>query len=596
MAGHTQTDMDLEALRNASAAMRAAVDELHVEIGALQEATETIWTLFAVVVTLFMQCGFAMLEAGVVRERAVRDVLMKNLLDATLGAVAWFLLGSVWAADGGSGFIGLPLMHNATIVTPFDAILAAHTPDRGRYLMGYVYAVTSSTIVSGAIAERTQQRAYLVSTIAMVGLIYPVVVHWIWSESGWLSRRSAGAVLGGGAYDWAGGGVVHLTGAALALIAAKIAGPRKGRFDPETGNPVELRGHSSVLLVLGTLLLFIGWIGFNVGSTPRITTLGAADEAAAVALRTTLAGSAGCLVAVLVANCRHRSTSSQARSPMPGAGRWSLEAGCNGLLAGMVSITACAPVVGDWAALLIGGIGGLLYALTSYIVVWRLQIDDVVDAFAVHGACGMWSLLVVGLIGDVPGGAGGSTSARGLFLSGGGGQLLGAQLLAIASIFAWTMVLGWLLFSSLQRHGWMRIPTDFELIGIDISELGRSAYIGPAMERLNADGSIEPAQSIARTITPAPSDDRPPASSAPQQQRVMAQQPQQASNEVVEGARVSPPAPDEGVELLDAVTVAVGRAQTPAERAVRGAFSFQTLLPPQQGAMQGAASAGGGSS
>lgn len=252
----------------------------------------------------------------------------------------------------------------------------------------------------------------------MTSLVYPVVVHWVWSPTGWLSRANPDAVLGG-VYDFAGGGVVHLVGGTMALLAAKVVGPRAGRFGltPGAGGrvlAVEMRGHSSVLVVLGTFLLWIGWIGFNIGATETVTAPGAAVLAAQVAVRTTLAGSAGCLVAIGAGRCVRAQV-------------WSLEAACNGLLAGLVSITASVSAVGGTEAILIGAVGGLVYTAASHVVSARLRIDDVLDAFAVHGACGVWSLVAGGLFAKA--GDGGDGGGGGVF-TGGDGRLLAAALVA----------------------------------------------------------------------------------------------------------------------------------------------------------------------
>ena len=462
-------------------------NETRAELDGLADAISTTFTLFCVVVIFLMQAGFCMLEAGIVREQSVRDILLKNMLDVSLGSFAWFVIGCMLAKDGGGWFIGFPaFMDNAT-VTPFDAVLRAHGDDQGAYMLSFMYAVASATIVSGAIAERTQQRAYILLCVLITGVIYPVCYHWLWSDTGWLScRNNADAVLGG-AYDFAGGGVVHLTAGMLALAVAKAVGPRAGRFDPLTGRPVELRGHSSTLVVLGTLLLWVGWLGFNVGSTPSIVADGATEMAARTAVRTTLSASAGSLAAIAFARCRKQTV-------------WSLEHACNGLLAGLVSITAGAPAVSHWVAIVAGAIGGVIYLLSSEFVAKVLKVDDVIDAFAVHGACGIWGLLVVGLAAD------GSVTcngreARGVLVRDGDGALLGAALLEVVAISSWALLCGGLLFGLLRKYGVHRVPNEVEITGIDISELGRPAYSGidptDGTPRLAAIRPISPTDSVA---------------------------------------------------------------------------------------------------
>lgn len=187
-------------------------NETDAALGALAEAIDTFWTLSMAIVILLMQAGFAMLEAGAVRERSVRDILLKNTMDVCVCAFIWAAFGSMLASDTHGPFLGWRVLPNDT-ATPFEAIDVAQGDDMSIYFLGYLYAATSSTIVSGAIAERTQQRAYIILSCAMAGLIYPAVVHWLWTDRGWLSWTNEDAVLGG-AYDFAGASVVHLTGGA----------------------------------------------------------------------------------------------------------------------------------------------------------------------------------------------------------------------------------------------------------------------------------------------------------------------------------------------------------------------------------------------
>ena len=187
-------------------------NETDAALGSLTEAIDAIWTLVMAIVILLMQGGFAMLEAGAVRERSVRDILLKNIMDVSVCAMVWAAFGSMLASDTHGPFLGWRVLPNDT-ETPFEAIDVAQGEDMSVYFLGYLYAATSSTIVSGAIAERTQQRAYIILSCAMAGLIYPAVVHWLWTDRGWLSWTNEDAVLGG-AYDFAGASVVHLTGGA----------------------------------------------------------------------------------------------------------------------------------------------------------------------------------------------------------------------------------------------------------------------------------------------------------------------------------------------------------------------------------------------
>lgn len=457
-------------------------NETDRELLRVEDAINTIYTLLMVITIMLMQAGFAMLEAGSVRERAVRDVLFKNLMDISVGALAWFILGYLIYSDSGNAFIGMPVVTVTETVTPFDIIQQAHAtlhgPAVSQYLASFVFAATSATIVSGSIAERTQQRAYIISSTVIVAIIYPVVAHWLWASRGWLAYAGESAV-SGGAFDFAGGGAVHMTGGMMALVAAKVVGPR-ARLGVDAAAAPPIRGlqkypkNSAVLVCLGTLILWVGWLAFNCSSFSDITAPGAAELAAQTAVRTTLSGGAGLLAAVTAARCRGKV------GPMGQWGVWSLDHACNGLLAGLVSITAGAPVVSEWAALIIGAVGGLVYYGASHLVADVLHIDDVVDAAAVHGACGVWSLLAVGLMADgslPPRERGGPPLVvRGALADGGSGDLFAAEALAVLVISAWAIALSALLFVPTMRLGLLRIPEEWEVTGIDIAELGRPAY------------------------------------------------------------------------------------------------------------------------
>jgi len=392
-----------------------------------------------------MQCGFGMLEAGAVRAKNTRNILMKNLLDTSCGCLAFWLFGWSVAFARGNPVIGIPAPYGV-----FDL--------PGEWFHHYVYAAASATIVSGAIAERTQTMAYVYFSVATTGFIYPVVVHWAWSEDGFLSTSNPDAVAGG-LLDLAGSGVVHLTGGVLALVAAAIIGPRRGRFNEVTGLPVPMPGHSSVLMALGCFTLWFGWLGFNMGSITSIR----ADPGAAprVAVATLVSGAAGGMTETFL-NLRL------------GTRSWSVERSINGILAGLVSITASCSVVHSWAALLIGCCGGCIYHGASAAVLYWLKVDDVLDAFAVHGACGLWGLIAAALFATEGFTYGAQAGEAGLFY--GGGKLMGAAALAALAISAWAASMGALLFGALHRCGVLRVGTEAELVGVDYGQHGGSAY------------------------------------------------------------------------------------------------------------------------
>ena len=255
------------------------------------------------------------------------------------------------------------------------------------FFFQYVFAAHTSTIVGGAVTERCQLGAYFIYTFVIVGFIYPVVAHWVWAEHGWASAftHSVGEVAFGGCIDFGGGAVVHLTGGMCALWGASVIGPRKGRYD-DRGRLLPLPGHSSVLSVLGTLILWVCWYGFNPGSTLAIS----GDEgktAARACVTTTLAGAGGGITVILL----DKSIGSEV---------WEVSAVCNGVLAGLVSITAGCATVTSFSALFIGILGGAVYFLSSKLLAHKLKVDDPVDAFAVHGACGCFGVIANGFFAD----------------------------------------------------------------------------------------------------------------------------------------------------------------------------------------------------
>lgn len=422
-------------------------------LDALEAALNIFYILDTTVIIFFMQAGFALVEVGSVRTVSARDIMMKNLLDASVCLLMWWLIGFGLADAGGNPFFGCSFWE--LDVGASNGVDEAYDGTRGlltaRWLLGYMYAAASCTIVSGAIAERTHHIGYIVSTAMMSSVIYPAVSHSLWASNGWLSQRNPHSIFGG-AHDFAGSGVVHITGGVVALCACLTVGPRAGRFDEATGTPLPVRGQSSSFIMLGTFFLWVGWLAFNMGSTLSISTPGAAFTAARVATRTMLSASTGC-VAVTALNY-HRSKV------------WSLPTTCYGIVAGLVAITASCNSISAWAACLVGGVGALLYYAASYTVLHVLRIDDAVDAFAVHAVPGAWGLIAASLFSGGSGGAA-STGSPGLAY-GGSGQLFGAAALAVISISIWAAGLGSAVMWATKKSGWLLIPHGLQRFGSDV--------------------------------------------------------------------------------------------------------------------------------
>ncbi|CAG9460414.1 unnamed protein product [Pedinophyceae sp. YPF-701] len=442
----------------------------------LQDASEVAasldggYMLMSGFLVFFMQAGFAMLCAGSVRSKNTMNILLKNVLDACAGSLGWWLFGFGLAygkCSSPNGFIGcgnLAMYHVGE--------------DHGfqTWFFQWAFAAAAATITSGSVAERTSLIAYFLYSIFLTAFVYPVVVHWVWDGAGWISAfksTGSGPIADSGMIDFAGSGVVHMTGGFAGLIGAIAVGPRTGRFDAD-GKPVALPGHSATLVTLGTFILWFGWYGFNPGSTLAISSAGTLKVTAHVAVTTTLgAGSAGVTSLFL--------TYAQ-------TGVWDLLAVCNGLLAGLVSITGPCPVVTAWAAVLIGAIGAFVFNYSCKLLE-KLKIDDPLSAAPMHGFCGAWGVFIIGLLAkeDMVADAYGFSDIKGAFY-GGNGKLLGLQILGIIVIAAWVCFWMSVLFFSLKFAGLLRVSPEEEMAGLDVSKHGGSAYNNDDMKKEKPSG------------------------------------------------------------------------------------------------------------
>jgi Amt family ammonium transporter len=406
-------------------------------------------------------------------------------MDGCLGALVWYFIGYHLAygtkdsCTGGSdcnGFVGNGadvFMNKAAELAPLGST-EDPKPGSGHYYAGWMFqwafAAAASTIVSGAVAERCKFGAYLAYTAALTGVIYPVVVNWGWSAHGWLSpwvlaadgETAVEPYLGAnGMIDFAGSGIVHMTGGVAALVGAIFLGPRTGRFSP-SGECIDMPGHSSVLVALGTFILWFGWYGFNPVSTLAFEYM---ETAARVAVTTTLGAAAGGVTALSI---HYGFTKSLDVGPM-----------CNGILAGLVSITGNCVVIEPWAAALIGAIGAAIYYGFSALL-RKLKIDDPLDASSVHGACGAWGVIAAGLFAKQKyvlndyGAEGGADDYGALY--GGGGKQLGNQIAGVLAIIAWVGFTSSVLFGVLKYAGMLRVPVEEEEVGLDTSHHGGNAY------------------------------------------------------------------------------------------------------------------------
>jgi Amt family ammonium transporter len=431
------------------------------EVDAVEDLTtaiDTAWLMIAAMLVFIMQAGFAMVEAGFVRSKNVTNILMKNVLDCSMGALAF------WAVGFGLAY-GVDSEGSAPKFIGFGTFFLDGLDDYATFFFQFAFAATAATIVSGAMAERTKFSAYLFYTIFITAFIYPVVVHWTWDGNGWLSAFAEDPIGTNGYIDFAGSGIVHMVGGFAGLMGAIVVGPRLGKYSSGGGiNPIP--GHNITLPVLGLFILWFGWYGFNPGSTLGLSG-GFAALAAKVAVTTTLAACAGCTAATVISKVR--------------TGKYDIGLTINGALGGLVGITAGCATVEPWAAVIIGAVGAIvvIYAVE---LLDRLKIDDPVGAVAVHGFSGLWGVLAVGLFSSQAGigTAYAETDAYGL-LMGGGAEQLGIQALGAASIIAWTCVTSGLVFLALKYTVGLRVSEAEELRGLDIDEHGIEGY--PYFER-----------------------------------------------------------------------------------------------------------------
>ncbi len=405
-----------------------------------QDNANILWTLVAAILVMFMQAGFACVEAGFTRAKSAGNIIMKNFLDFGAGQIMFFLLGFGLMFGVGSQFVGLSYFG-------LGGIAEADLPWAYTFwFFQSVFAATAATIVSGGIAERTKFSSYILISIVVTGLIYPISGHWAWGSlygaAGWL--ESAFSVPFS---DFAGSSVVHSVGGWVALAGAIVVGPRLGKYGPDK-KARAIPGHNIPLAALGVFILWFGWFGFNPGST---TTADA--SIGAIAMNTSLAASGGTLAALLFSWLRF--------------GKPDMSMTMNGVLAGLVGITAPCATVSPAGAIIIGLVAGVLVVLSIEFIDKVLKVDDPVGAVSVHGVCGAWGTLAAGLF-NLDGG---------LFYGGGFTQL-GVQIVGVLAFFVWAFGAGLLTFLAIKAIFGVRVSAEEERKGLDISEHGSEAYSG----------------------------------------------------------------------------------------------------------------------
>ena len=400
---------------------------------AVQDALNNIWVLVAAILVIFMQAGFAFVEAGLTRAKNVANIFMKNLSDFLMGGLAFAAVGYAIAFGSGNDFFGTNGWFLDFEGSGYEPAVLPTT----FFVFQVAFAATAATIVSGAMAERTKFVSYLIYSFFISALIYPVVVHWVWG-GGWLSKLETPFI------DFAGSSVVHMTGGLAALVGAAILGPRLGKYTKD-GKPRAIPGHSIPFAITGVFILLIGWFGFNPGSQL------AADEVVPfVALNTLLAACAGGVIATIVVWLK--------------TGKPDVAMAGNGVLAGLVAITAGCAVMNHFWATVTGAIGGLVVVFAVF-GIDRAKVDDPVGAVSVHGVCGALGTILIGFFGTEVG-----------LLDGGGPDQLITQVIGVLAIAAWVVPTAAILFFALKATVGLRVSPEEEIEGLDVHEHGYPGY------------------------------------------------------------------------------------------------------------------------
>ncbi|WKV08099.1 ammonium transporter [Thermoanaerobacterium sp. CMT5567-10] len=406
----------------------------NLTLDSLAVAIDNVWVLVAAFLVFFMQAGFAMVETGFTRAKNAGNIVMKNLMDFCIGSLFFWAVGfalmfgkDVGGLFGSSGFFLSGNFDHLGLKIPITSFLIFQT----------VFAATAATIVSGAMAERTKFIAYCIYSAVISLIIYPIVGHWAWG-GGWLSKM--------GFIDFAGSTVVHSVGGWSALVGAKIIGPRIGKYTKD-GKVNAIPGHSITLGALGVFILWFGWFGFNPGSTLSGTT----NMIGHIAVTTNLAAASGGVASMIFTWLKYKKPD--------------VSMTLNGVLAGLVAITAGTAAVNPTSSVIIGALAGILVIVAVEFFDKVVKIDDPVGAISVHAVCGAFGTIMVGLL----------ATDGGLFF-GGGLKLLITQITGVVSVFVWTILTTTILFSIIKATVGLRASSEEEIDGLDLGEHGSVAY------------------------------------------------------------------------------------------------------------------------
>ncbi|MFT3923699.1 MAG: ammonium transporter [Myxococcales bacterium] len=462
--------------------------ELARSLSETQIAMNIMWTMLCGFLVMFMQAGFAMVETGLTRAKNVAHTMGMNFLVYSIGILGFWAVGfglqmggvGALTTFGGDTALSRELVvmfdgkeHGVFGLSGFMLPPSIFTPAVATtFFFQMMFMDTTCTIPTGALAERWKFASFILFSFVIATVIYPVYANWVWG-GGWLSSLGKNYGLGHGHLDFAGSSVVHLTGGVLSLVCCKLLGPRYGKFGRQ-GEVHALPGHNVPMTVCGTFVLAFGWFGFNAGSTLA----GTDTRLAVVAVNTMLASASGAFASCLFTWSRF--------------GKPDVSMMCNGMLAGLVAVTASCAFVSSLSALVIGAIGGVLVVVSTLFVERTLRIDDPVGAISVHGVNGLWGIVALGLFADGTYGNGlngVSGNVRGLFY-GDAGQL-GAELIGIVANVVYVGIAGVLAFTLIDRLVGNRASLDDEIGGLDLAEMGMEGYaadrpLTPDLESMEA--------------------------------------------------------------------------------------------------------------
>ncbi len=470
-----------------------SVADVAKQVADTQLSVNIMWTLVAGFLVMFMQAGFALVETGLIRAKNVAHTMAMNFFVYSIGIIGFWAVGfglQMGGVGAMSTFANDPTLSSEFAIhiggkefglfgmSGFFLPTAAFTaPVAAMFLFQMVFMDTTATIPTGAMAERWKYTSFVLFSFVIAMLIYPIFANWTWG-GGWLSTLGKNFGLGHGHVDFAGSSVVHMTGGVIAFVGAKMLGPRHGKYNKD-GSANAIPAHNIAMVVLGTFVLAFGWFGFNAGST-----LAAMDvRISVIAVNTMLASATGAAAAFLVTKLRF--------------GKPDVSMMCNGMLAGLVAITAPCAFVSSWAACLIGAIAGVIVVYSVLFIEKKLKVDDPVGAISVHGVNGAWGVLSLGLFangtyGDGFNGVEGTV--RGLFY--GDASQLGAECIGVVTNVLWVGTITFVALKVIGKLVGNRVTTDDEIQGLDIPEMGAPGYAtetGKAVETEPSAASAAPA-------------------------------------------------------------------------------------------------------